>query len=218
MSGGEETWAVLLAGELRATARLRAQVAGARAVAADAGIAHARMLGLQPRTWVGDFDSTLPALLEQHAHVPRIHHPADKNMTDGALAIAHALERGARRLVLVGAMGGRSDHALAHLLQLAELAGRGIVAVASSGMEEAHGLAAGEWRIDLPEGTVFSLLGFEVLEDVHLKGAKWPLAGERLDFASTRPLSNVVLGPLELRIGKGRGVLLASLSEEKKVV
>ena len=202
-------WAVLLAGEVWPGARLREQLAGARVVAADAGMRHAEALGVEPEVWIGDFDSAAEAQLARHAHVPRITHPAEKDMTDGALAIAHALEQGAEELLLIGALGGRMDHAMAHMLQLAGLAERGLRALASSGREEAHGLAAGAHEISLPAGTTFSLIGFGPLEGVHIEGAKWPLRGERLAFASTRPISNVALEPLRVRIGKGRGVLIA---------
>ena len=204
-------WVILLSGDVTLSERLRAQVKGARVVAADAGMRHAEALGLRPECWIGDFDSAPQELLARHADVPRIAHPADKDMTDGALAIAHALEQGARDLLLVGALGGRSDHALMHLMQLADLAARGIGARASSGTEEALGLAPGDHIIDLPASSTFSIIGLDDLKDVTLNGARWPLKGEDLSFGHSRPVSNVAEGPLTLRIGAGRGILLATV-------
>ncbi len=211
--GVADRWAVLLAGHLRPTPRLRQQLAGHRVIAADAGLRHAEMLKVHPDLIIGDFDSAPPELLSRYQRLPRIEHPADKDMTDGALAIEHALQQGARQLLLIGALGGpRSDHATMHLLQLAELASRGIQALASSGLEEAWGLAAGEHAIDLPPGATFSLLAFTDLRDVHLHGARWPLQGDTLPFGHSRPMSNVVQEvPLRIRIGAGHGVLLAHL-------
>ena len=212
----QATWAILLAGALRPTPRLSRQLAGARVLAADAGLRHAAALRVQPELLIGDFDSAQPDLLAAHAHLPRHAHPADKDMTDGALAIEHALAEGARQLLLIGALGGeRSDHAMMHLLQLADLARRGIVAMASSGHEEAWGLAPGEHAIDLPAGSTFSLLAFDDLTDVHLAGARWELQGEVLPFGHSRPMSNVAEGPLRLRVGSGHGVLLAHLPEPR---
>ncbi|TIN49705.1 MAG: thiamine diphosphokinase, partial [Mesorhizobium sp.] len=68
-----------------------------------AGIGHAHMLGLLPELWVGDFDSVPPNLPENLAAVPRKIFPTEKDMTDGELAIAEALARGATSLVLAGA-------------------------------------------------------------------------------------------------------------------
>ena len=209
----EERFALLLGGPVTATARLRRQLEGRRIIAADSGMRHATPLDLDPELWIGDFDSTPPGLFERHVAVPRIAHPADKDMTDGALALAAALERGARDILLVGALEGRTDHALAHLLQLADLAARGIRALASSGREEAHGLAPGHHLVDLPAGTRFSILGFSPLKSVILRGARWPLNAETIPFASTRPLSNIATGSVELDIETGTGVLIASLPE-----
>jgi thiamine pyrophosphokinase len=48
--------------------------------------------------------------------------PAEKNFTDGELAIEQAIARGATRLILVGAFQvRRTDHALSHLLQAVTL-------------------------------------------------------------------------------------------------
>jgi thiamine pyrophosphokinase len=96
---------------------------------------------------------------------------------------------------------------------LADLASAGHMALASSGHEEAMGIAAGRHLFALPAGATFSLIGFSPLRGVHLKGARWPLHGEDLPFATTRPLSNVAEGPIELTIGEGRGVLIVDLRD-----
>ena len=204
-------WAVLLSGDVTPTPRLRAQLQGARVIAADAGMRHAEPLELAPECWIGDFDSAPDTLRAQYGDVQCIPHPVDKDMTDGALAIEHALRQGARSLLLVGALGGRSDHALVHLMQLADLAARGIAALATSGREEAHPLVPGRHVIDLPAGSTFSIIGLDDLKDVTLTGARWPLKGEDLPFSHSRPLSNVAEGQIRLRIGAGRGILIASL-------
>jgi thiamine pyrophosphokinase len=211
VTGGR--FALLLGGPVRVTPRLRQQMAGRRVIAADSGILHAEALQVQPELWIGDFDSAPPEALEAHAGVERQAHPPEKDMTDGALALEAALARGARDILFVGALEGRTDHALAHLLQLADLAARGYRAVASSGREEAHGLGPGRHLVDLPAGTRFSLLGFTPLRAVMLRGARWSINDEHIPFASTRPLSNIAEGTVELDIEEGCGVLIASLEE-----
>jgi len=116
------TFTILLGGDLIRTPRLDRHVEGSRVIAADAGIGHARLLGLVPELWVGDFDSVPADLPEELAAVPRRTFPAEKDKTDGELAIAAALERGATRLVLAGAFGemfGSFTHFLAAFRKIA---------------------------------------------------------------------------------------------------
>ncbi|TGV69350.1 thiamine diphosphokinase, partial [Mesorhizobium sp. M00.F.Ca.ET.149.01.1.1] len=77
------TFTILLGGELIRTPRLERQIEGSRVIAADAGIGHARLLGLLPELWVGDFDSVPANLPKDLAAVPRKVFPAEKDMTDG---------------------------------------------------------------------------------------------------------------------------------------
>ena len=214
MSGGD--WAILLSGNVQATARLRAQLAGCRVLAADAGLRHAEPLGLSPEEWIGDFDSAPAELMTRRADVPRQVHPAEKDSTDGELAIARALSEGARRVVLVGAFGGRADHVLMHMMQLLALAERGVSALASSGREEAWPLLPGNpLRIDLPEGALFSVIGLSSLKGLGIGGARWPLEGAETELGESRTLSNVVAGSggVEVSLAEGRGILLAQLTE-----
>ncbi len=210
------TWTILLAGDLEPTERLRRQLQGSRFLAADAGMRHATALDVTPEVWIGDFDSSSVRITESAGErIERHVHPRDKDVTDGALAIAHALEAGAERIILAGAFGGRADHVLAHLAQVLDLARRGVEALATSGLEEAWPLLPSrQTTIDLPPGSTFSLFGFGPLGDVTLKGARWPLSGADVPFASTRTLSNVAEGPVNVRIGSGEGLLLARPASE----
>ena len=122
----EHSFTILLGGDVTPTKRLATQIADTRVIAADSGIAHAAALGLLPELWVGDFDSTSDTLAATYAAVPREVYPEAKDATDGAIAIEAALARGAKQITLVGAMGGRFDHALAHGMQLIDLQSRGI--------------------------------------------------------------------------------------------
>lgn len=207
-------WAILLAGDLHVSSRLRRQVAQARIIAADAGIRHAAALGREPQVWIGDFDSAPSGTKERYRHIPRLDFPADKDATDGELAIAEARRRGARRIFLLGAFGGCAAHSLAHMTQLAALASDGLAVMASSGTEEAWGLSAGHHVLDIPQGARFSLIGFSDLEGLDLEGAKWPLRAATIPLGSTHGLSNVAIAPaVSIRLMSGTGVVILSLPE-----
>lgn len=204
------SFALLLGGSLTPTPRLSEAVGGCRVIAADGGMRHASALGLRPELWVGDFDSVSPEVLEAWPDVERQPYPQKKALTDGEIAVGEALERGARRLVLVGALRGeRSDHALQHHVLALGLAARGIDAMLTSGDEEAWPIVPGKHRLDLPPGSLFSLIGFSALEGLSIDGARYPLDKFDLPFGSSRTLSNVAEGPIRLTLRAGIALLLA---------
>jgi thiamine pyrophosphokinase len=201
---------VLLGGALAVTPRLRADVAGARVIAADGGMRHAQSLGVVPELWVGDFDSTSPELVAAWPQVERQPYPAAKNETDGALAVAVATERGAHTILLAGALGGeRSDHALMHLLHAVFLEEQGSTIKLTSGEEEAWPLLPGRRAIDLPKGSLFSILGLAPLSGLTIDNARYPLKDFSLPFGSSRTISNVAEGPIRLSLATGRAILIA---------
>jgi thiamine pyrophosphokinase len=207
-------FAILLGGDLSAAPTVSARMAGARVIAADAGMRHAEILGVVPELWVGDFDSE-PAGLPPHlSAVERKVFSPDKAKTDGELAIDIAIERGATSLLLVGAFGGpRADHAFLHMALALRLAETGMPVVLTSGAQEGHPLLAGSTRFDFPVGTMFSLLGFTALTGLSETGAKWPLDSVEVPFGSSLTLSNVATGPLSISLASGRALLVAHFAE-----
>jgi len=203
---------ILLGGDLNPTPRVTRQVAGTRIIAADAGMGHAQTLGVVPEIWVGDFDSVpgdLPAAL---AAVERMTFPAEKDKTDGELAVDVALARGASAFVLAGAFGGpRADHEYLHLALAMRLAEAGYAVTLTSGSQEGVPLSAAPRRFDLADGTLFSVLGFSDLEGLTVAGAKWPLHDVRVPFGASLTLSNEVRGGLSVTVRSGRALLLAQL-------
>ena len=200
---------LLLGGSATPTRRLREQIAGGRVVAADGGMAHAAVLDLTPELWVGDFDSATKELLGAYAHIPRETYPIAKDQTDGEIAAQAALNRGATRLVLVGATGGQSDHALANLLLGLRLAKTGIPVLMTGGLEEACPLLPGGLELDLPPQTRLSILPLSDLEGLSIGGTKWPLDGVNVPLGSTWTLSNEALSTVNITLHKGYGVVFS---------
>jgi thiamine pyrophosphokinase len=202
---------ILLGGELARTPRLDAQIAGSRVIAADSGIRHAARLGVVPELWAGDFDSVTADERAEHAALAVATYPADKDATDGEIAVEEALSRGATRLVLAGAFGGpRADHAYRHLAAALALAEAGLDVLLTSGWQEGRPLLPGtDHTLDYEDGTLFSVIGFTDLEALTLTGAKWPLTRRDVPFGSSLTLSNTVRGTLTARLEAGRAMLIA---------
>ncbi|MBP1851953.1 thiamine diphosphokinase [Rhizobium halophytocola] len=205
------TFTILLGGTLEPTDRLKAQVAGTRAIAADGGMRHAAALGIRPELWVGDFDSSDDLPVADYPDIPRMPYPARKNATDGEIAVDAARERGASRIILAGALGGeRSDHALMHLIAMVALSKAGLDITLSSGAEEAYPLLPGmPLAVDLPQGALFSVIGLTALTGLTIADARYPLSDFTLPFGSSRTISNVAEGPVTFSLGSGEAIVLA---------
>ncbi|MGV0878252.1 thiamine diphosphokinase [Martelella sp. FLE1502] len=205
-----ETFTILLGGALSVDDRVLALVAESRVIAADGGMRHAEALGVRPEVWVGDFDSTDAELVARFPEITRKSFPPAKNLTDGALAVEEALERGAARIVMAGALQGeRTDHGLMNLLLAVRLAGDGIDIVLTSGEEEAHPLLAGETVVEMPEGSLFSVLGVSDLAGLSIDNAVYPLADFALPFGAARGVSNKAKGgPVRFGLKNGSGIII----------
>lgn len=202
-------FAILLGGDLTVTARLTSQIKGARVIAADSGMMHAAALRVVPELWVGDFDSAGSELTMQYSDVPRETFPAEKDETDGAIAVAEAIRRGATEIVLLGGLGGQTDHTAGLLGQSIAIARQGVACLLSSGIEEAWPLVPGHRHVDLSPETRLSIIAFSDLAGLGLTGVKWPLADRDVPVGSTLTLSNLALGPVEITLRAGHGIAIA---------
>ncbi len=203
-------FAILMGGELKPTERLRRHIRDMRVIAADGGMRHAKTLDVTPERWMGDFDSTPQDLIDQWPGIEREPYPPAKNETDGEIAVGAALDQGAKRLLLAGALGGeRSDHAFMHLLHAVKLAEDGIDMLLTSGEEEAYPLLPGTRMIDLPKGSLFSILGLDTLKGLTIANARYPLDDFHLPFGSSRTISNIAEGAVRFSLSSGRAIILA---------
>jgi thiamine pyrophosphokinase len=200
---------ILLGGDLMVTPRLRTQIGGSRFIAADSGMMHAATLRIMPELWVGDFDSSGSELIIRYRDVARQSFPAEKDATDGAIAVAEAMRRGATELILLAGLGGQTDHTAGLLGQSLQIARQGTRCLITSGHEEAWPLIPGNTALEFPAGTRLSLVPFSDFEALDLTGVKWPLQKRHVPLGSTLTLSNVVTGPVKISIRSGYGVAIA---------
>ncbi len=174
-------------------------------IAADGGSAACERAGIVPDLIVGDFDSlgTVP----EGDHVIRLQ--VEKDDTDTAHAAELAFERGYRRFVIFGALGGkRMDHSFANFSLAASLAERGarcwligestiVTAICDAALQFPAGLSG--------DVSVFPFGGeaFGVTEE----GLKYSLWDARLAGNCALGVSNAFTGEAG-RIAVRRGTLL----------
>lgn len=212
------TTALILAGGMLPTPALwPALLEGCGAViAADGGLAHARVLRVTPDLVVGDLDSVEPSLLERYPNVPIERHRADKDQLDLELALEAAWSRGATGVRVAGAVGGRLDQTLAALLIAARAASTGREVVLYGGRYEARSAVTGSSIVrELPGGTTVSLLALQEGCRVSIGGVRYPLHAADLPWGSGLGVSNEAAGgAVRLDVLSGTVALLIEHPEE----
>lgn len=179
-------------------------------IAADGGALKAQAIDFAPSVVVGDADSLDPAQVEQlrAAGTEVVIHPTDKDESDTELALNEALNRGATRVVIIGAFGGkRLEHTLANILLLASerLMGRDIcLADGASTLRVMHNGETLEIQ-GAPSDYVSLLpLTWRVV-GVTTDGLRYALGNEMLEQGPARGLSNeLTAGTATIEIGEGR--------------
>jgi thiamine pyrophosphokinase len=179
-------------------------------VAADGGIAAARALGLPVHVLIGDLDSVDPDDLAdaERTGVRIERHPVDKDRTDLALALDHAVDAGATSITVVGGHGGRLDHLAGNL---ALLAAADYAGVAVTGL-----LGAAIVTVVHTEATLHGAVGDTVsllathgsAGCVSTDGLAFALDDATLQPGSSLGLSNRFTAP-HARVRVGSGTVLA---------
>lgn len=187
---------LLAAGRVVATPALRRAAALADlVVAADGGLRHARALGVRPHLLVGDLDSVDESALRRWPEVERVTHPRDKDALDLELALDEVRARGARSLLVAGALGGRLDQTLAGVAVLEACHRDGLDVTLDSGDARVLPLRPGETRHEpLPAGTTVSVLATRPGTLVSLTGTRWTLERAVLEDDGGRGVSNLAVG------------------------
>ena len=177
-------------GAVRWTPALAGLAAAARPLlAADGGADHLAKLGLLPAAVIGDLDS-ISARARAWIGEERMVQRPDQDRTDLEKAIQYVFEEyELDRLTVLGALGGRPDHAIGNLGLLARL-GRG---EAIRFLDEASVTIAvhGAAELEAEPGETWSFLAFDPTVKLSLSGVKWPLDDAPVDVGDRPSISNL---------------------------
>jgi thiamine pyrophosphokinase len=177
-------------------------------VAADGGAGWLVARGVTPHVVVGDLDSIEASLLRalEADGVTIERHPADKDQSDAQLAVARAVASGARRVIVLGALGGqRLDHELSNLLMLTDPAWSSVDLRIVRDDTSVRALSdGGRLVLDGASGDIVTLLPIGDADGVTTDGLAYPLAGDTLRMGQSRGLSNVIATtPASVRLQAG---------------
>lgn len=157
-------------------------------IACDYGYAHALSAGIRPDLVLGDFDSyhdPLPLGLQ----IKTV--PVEKDDTDSMLAIREALERGYKKIIISGGLGGRIDHEISNFAALAFAAERGANCYLVDEHHQIFAVRNTTCRISRGNWTGISIFSFnDIAAGVTLKGLKYPLTDGTLTNSFPLGVSN----------------------------
>lgn len=170
-------------------------------VCADGGANKARKLGITPDLIIGDLDSITPSTRKFYSTVKTIRVTSQEN-TDLEKALDVLVGKGIRSAVIVGAMGGRPDHAYANFsifkkyYKLLDL-------VFSDALCDIR-IIEGKNILDLPVGSILSLMPFGRCDGITARGLEFPLVNDSLEMGVREGASNrVCASPVSIEIKKG---------------
>lgn len=199
--------AIFAAGSPVSKERVQAYIgADTYLIAADAGHAFCRELGLCPQLVVGDFDSSATVSESTKTQVIRLNPVKDE--TDTACAYRQAAARGFRNIVLFGATGGRLDHTFANLDLCAQAKREGIALTIADEHHEIFALQKETRLLHKDADKYVSVFPVGGACTVSLRGFAYPLKHRRLEPFCGLGVSNEVKEPeAEITVHEGTALI-----------
>ncbi len=185
-------------------------------IAADGGFVGALRSAARVDLVVGDLDSIDAAGLDLLSRgSPALQrHSTTKDASDLELALDVALERRPARIDIVGALGGRLDHALTNVHLLERGIDAGTVVRLIDGHQTVAVVAARHGIEDARLGDSVSLIPLSSTARVTTAGLRYPLQAERLVRSASRGVSNVVASlPASVDVSEGRLIVIHTSRE-----
>lgn len=185
---------IVLGGDLPSAALMTHLAGGAELkIAADRGLEAFSAAGMMPDLLLGDMDSVRPDVLTSfEKKVPERRLPCMKDDTDGQDALMTAIRRGADDILILGALGGRLDHALGNLSLLLYAAHRGVRARLADDGVTVEAVRA-RLCIEGEKGDTVSVIPLGNVSGVTLEGFLYPLKEADMQAENTLGISNVLI-------------------------
>lgn len=175
---------------------------------ADGGYRHCEILGIKPLEIWGDMDSVDSSQLEKLQMTDTVlkRFPKDKNFTDGELLLEYACSQGYEKIYVIGGLGGDRAHELTNLNLLMKYSN--LIFLTE---EEIIFSVKKQCTIRNRKGGRISFIPMsEKVENISLKGFRYPLNGYNLQKWESICMSNVIEEE-SCRITFDKGVLLGIL-------
>lgn len=149
---------------------------------------------IMPDVIIGDFDTADPRCVEElekgGTRVVRL--KTEKNESDTQAALDYAIGAGAIEIIILGALGGRIDHALSNIMMLVRADSKGVKCRIADKENELF-VSNSDFTLSGFPGQTISILPLTGEVCVHASGLKYPLDNLSLKWGASRGVSNVML-------------------------
>jgi thiamine pyrophosphokinase len=170
-------------------------------ICADGGYIYAKENGIIPNIIVGDFDSC--SVPKDFASIIKL--PKEKDETDSLYALKFAVSKGAREVVLYGAIGDRIDHSYANICLLNYTLERNIKTILTDGKTEIY-LIDSSISLEKEKGINISIYSYtDISYNVNSENLKYKLENYNLSKNDIIGTSNEFLdkkAKISVEIGK----------------
>lgn len=159
---------------------------------ADGAANWAIPMGLRIDVLIGDMDSIDKRYLHDLSNTDIQISPREKDETDGQLALDLAMARGADSIVMLGGIGGRTDHFFGNIQLLVRAENRGVRAEMRGAKEILRVLGAGGHTLS-GKFSLVPLGGGVWIDD--MRGVQYPLHQVPLALDTPLGISNAATSP-----------------------
>lgn len=176
-------------------------------ICADGAYSYAKKMGIKVDLLAGDFDSL--AEIPQNINILRF--DSDKDFTDGEIALDEAVKRGAEKITLIGASGGRDDHWYANIMLLYRALKKGVNASIKTDTCDIH-MFDKDFKLGVKKGNYFSLVPFNgSLHIMNTEGLKYVIKDRTLYQTETLGISNITTAEtVIIKVKSGCGIAFAT--------
>lgn len=175
---------------------------------ADGGLKYALDIGVVPLEIWGDLDSVDKSLVEKAEKMGSrvIEFDSRKDFTDGELILSEMEKRGFEKIVVLGGLGGRTDHLLTNLNLLFKF--KNVVFLSE---KEKIFKVENKMKIENEEGKTISFIPMsDIVEEITLTGFEYPLNKYTVKRGESICTSNIVkesCAVIEFKEGKLLGII-----------
>lgn len=193
-------------------------------ICADGGFVHALKENVVPNIVIGDFDSCSYDLLKNTIDTDSyfketeiIKTKPEKDDTDTLMCVKHAIEKDMDEFVIIGGIGGRTDHTIANIQTLSFILDNGRSAWIVAGHNKVT-MIQGPDRISLykDDADYFSIYSFsDNCTGVYEINAKYLLENVTLSQSNPMGTSNEFLdGPATVKVETGKLLIVLSKNQD----